>query len=80
MITLRAGRLNSSAGIAQPQRESGIELALVSEGESANSTQAKTMTETLERATSAENGAVNKVSWFDRLKSGKSNGAEHNNV
>jgi len=78
MTILRTGRLSSSAGNAQPQRESGIELALVSEGESANSTQAKTTSQTLERATSAENGTVNKVSWFERLTGGKSKSAEHN--
>ncbi|KAE9369731.1 hypothetical protein N431DRAFT_52754 [Stipitochalara longipes BDJ] len=78
MTTLRTGRLNSSAGNALPQRESGIELVQVSEGESANSTRAKTTAQTLERATSAESVTVSKSSWFDKLTGGRKKSAEHN--
>ncbi len=77
MTTLRTGRLNSSAGITQPQRESGIEL-VASEGESANSSRAKTTAQTVQNMVSAENGTVNKISWFDKLTGGRKKSAEHN--
>jgi hypothetical protein len=78
MTTLGKGRANSSAGHSQPQKESGIELTQVSEGESANSTAAKTVTQPVTPVTSAENGTTNKISWFDKLTGGRKRSDEHN--
>jgi hypothetical protein len=78
MTTLVKGRANSSAGHSQPRKESGIELAQVSEGESANSTAAKTATQPVTPVASAENGTTNKISWFDKLTGGRKRSDEHN--
>jgi hypothetical protein len=78
MTTLVKGRANSSAGHSQPRKESGIELAQVSEGESANSTAAKTATQPVTLVASAENGTTNKISWFDKLTGGRKRSDQHN--
>jgi len=83
--TVRTGRANSSASQTQPQVQTGIETAPVSDPESSNSTPPKRAAPAMTPISSTEKGIVQEVktSWWEKLTGGRKKRDrenEHNHV